>query len=570
MVFIESKILSVIEIMFTMDRRSFLRSVFNTPSQESLGNYSQHHQQMLGSSTLDEWMPSAENPWDASAVNHIYHRLGFSAKYTEVLDALKMSPSELIDGLMSDAIENEKPAAPFASEEWYEKGPYQGADVDKIHYEDYLYQGAKFDIALDWLTLMAMPRTMLREKLTLFWHNHFVTEADVIYHPQNVYRHLDYLRRNVWGNFKQMVKDVTIAPAMLIYLDGVFSQKGMINENYAREMMELFTMGRVDRYGKENYRQSDVVAMAHSLAGWRYRLIEPYPEVLTPFFAPYYYDFDLKKSPFGADPKLYGLASSGDTRIEADVIELLFEKRGAEIAWHISKKFYTTFVYRGTLNSESEKMVEQLAEILLASNWELKPMIIKLFKSEHFFDIRFRGADIKSPVEYVVGMLRNFDVKVDYLRAGSIHWYLADTGQVLLNPPNVKGWIGYHNWLNTSSITKRNTDVAHAFIMGNGIEGRYINAHTGNNYDGISFTDEQVTAWSMQFDGVADDLLLFAKNIASFLTSINPSEEMLKGLLHRSGISVSYEWASFPDIQKIPYIRRIIFNIMMLAEFQLQ
>jgi uncharacterized protein (DUF1800 family) len=519
---------------------------------------------------LDEWVPSVENPWDISAVNHVFHRLGFSGTYPELMSALNTTPSKLIDSLMDEAIAKEKPLPPFGSEEWYEKGPYQGTDIDKIHHEDYMYQGAKFDIALDWLTLMAQPNTMMREKLTLFWHNHFVTEAEVIYHPQNVYRHLDYLRRNVWGNFKQMVKDVTIAPAMLIYLDGVFSQKGMINENYGRELMELFTMGRVDRYGKENYTQTDVVAMANSLTGWRYRMIEPYPEVLMPYFAPYYYDFDLKKAPFGAEPKLYGLASSGEVRIEADVLDLMFEKRGTEIAWHIARKIYNTFVYRGELSPDAEKIVEQLAQMLLENNWELKPMMMKLFKSEHFFDISHRGADIKSPVEFIVGMFRNFDLELSYERAGSLHWYIVDNGQILLNPPNVKGWLGYRKWLNSSSIEKRNTDIARNLIVGSGIESRNINHHTGNYYDGISFTDDEITGWSKQFDGFADDLLLFTKNVAGFLCAIIPNEDMLIEILHRSGISKFYEWSGLSESQKLPYIRRMIYNIMLLAEFQLQ
>jgi len=556
---------------FPMKRREFLQ--FAIPS----GSKSNPRIQSVTSS-LATWQPSADNPWDASAINHLYHRLGFSATYDELQTALQSSPSDVITFLMDDSLVTDRmPDPPYGWEEWLTVPPYQGPLHELRDREGDLYHTAKLDISCQWIVMMTQPEIQLREKLTLFWHNHFVVEDGKINYPQMVYYYYEYLRKNAWGNFKQMVKDVSIMPAMLTYLSGIWSSKDALNENYGRELMELFTVGRIDRYGNENYTQDDVRHVALAVTGWRFLFNVPGPNVIAPYFANYYFDFDTKTSPFGADPKVYGLDSAKDyaltpdslDKIEGDIIELLFEKRAAEIAWFISKKIYREFVYDDASSPEAEDVIGQLAQILLASNWELRPLFLTLFQSEHFFDPNFRGSAIKSPYEYMCGMMRKLNIPITNYRAGSMTWFGTDTGQVLGSPPNVKGWPGYHSWLNSATLPKRNNDFARVLIINADIPGQMVNPHNGFTFDWIPFHDKDLTNWAKQFPDYDGDIQQFAGQMASFLCAILPDDTAVSQIVASSGVIHTYEWSGLDDSLKVKPIRQMLYSIIDLPHFQL-
>ncbi|HYM20381.1 MAG TPA: DUF1800 family protein [Candidatus Kapabacteria bacterium] len=544
-----------------MDRRSFLRSIVGAPHK---ANYS------LNSSSLDEWVSDANNPWDSGTVNHIYNRLGFGATVSDIRSALELTPSQLIDQLMDDRLVTDAmPQPPPGYEKWMYTPAYRGPDYMIGHAEDVAQHDAKHDLHMWWTLQMMQSDVQLRERLVMFWHNHFVVEEVKIYYFVHEWRYFDYLRRNAWGNFKQMVKDITTMPAMLKYLDGIWNEEDMINENYARELMELFTMGITDRYGNTNYVQDDVRNLAHSLVGWRFWFEAPPPDVLPHYFADYYFDFNTKRSIWGSEPKVYGLAQANDPRIEADVIDLLFERRAAAIAWHIAKKIYRNFIYMGDLPDSSDEIIQELADTLIASNWELKPVFLKLFKSAHFFDRTHRGAAIKSPFEFMVSLARKMELPVSLYAAGNFWYYGQDIGQFLCNPTNVKGWEGYRTWLNTATLTKRIEAFAYGLAINGVIQGQWCNPHTGYNFDWIPYGDDLVLGWAKQFPSFSSDVVAMLDEMNELMFAIPIDENSLEQIVASSGVVHSYEWPAMTDAQRILPLRRMIFGLLSAPEFQL-
>ena len=567
----ERKYLSFITTNVSMKRREFLQTLIP-------GNKKNLRIQSV-SSSIASWQPTTDNPWDVSAINHLYHRLGFSGTYEEIQAGLQSTPSEIITSLMDDyLVTDQMPVPPDGWQEWLVIPPYTGTDHVIYQQESDLYHTAKTDIRCQWTVMMTQPQIQLREKLTLFWHNHFVVEEVKVNYPQMMFHYFEYLRKNAWGNFKQMVKDITILPAMLTYLSGIWSSKDSLNENYGREVMELFALGRIDRYGNENYTQDDVRHVALAVTGWRFKFLTPGAHNVTPpYFANYYFDFDTKTTPFGADAKVYGLDTAKDyalfpdsiDKIEADIIELLFEKRAAQIAWFICKTIYSAFVYNNATTPEAELVIEQLAQILLDNNWELKPVFLTLFQSEHFFDPNFRGAAIKSPYEYMCGLMRKLNIPITNYQAGDLWLFGMDTNQWLCSPPNVKGWPGYHAWLNSDILPKRNNDFALSLIMQKAVPGRGLNPHNGFLWDSIPFSDTDVTTWAKQFPDYGNDLLQFVRQMTEFLCALIPDDTELSAIAASSGIIHTYEWAALSDDIKVLPIRKMLYSIVDLPHFQL-
>jgi len=554
-----------------MKRREFLQTLVHASEKES-------PELQAATASIAPWQPTADNPWDTNAINHLYHRLGFGASYSDIQAALKSSPAEIIQALMDDQLVTDgMPDPPDGWERWLIVPPYTGT-VHELHQEEEDgYYTAKTDIRCQWTVLMSEPNVHLREKLTLFWHNHFVVDEETVYHPQSLYRYFKFLRGNSWGNFKDMVSEMTIMPAMLVYLSGVWSSKDSLNENYARELMELFTMGRVDKDGNENYSQDDIRQLALAYTGWRYLFDTTKQDLCQPYFANYYFDFDTKATPFGADSKVYGLLAAKQyalftdslDKIEADAIELLFQMRSEQIAWFICRKIYRSFVYDNADTPEGQQVVDQLAQMLLDNSWNLKPVMLTLFQSEHFFDPAFRGCNIKSPYEYMVGLMRKLDLEMTTYRAGSIWIFGMDTNQWIGFPPNVKGWPGYRTWLNSATLPKRNNNFAKQLIINGSIPGQGINPHNGFSFDPVGLIDYDVLSWARQFPDYAGDLTAFASQIGEYLCAIKPDDDTIAKIVSASGIIHTYEWASMEDSLKALPIRQMLFTTISLPHFQL-
>ena len=319
-----------------------------------------------------------------------------------------------------------------------------------------------------WMGNMINQDRSIREKMTLFWHNHFSTETNDVGNAQYVYKHHAMLRANALGNFKSLVRAVTIDPAMLVYLNGQLNTANAPDENYGRELQELFCCGK----GPASlYTESDVKEAAKVLTGWRNNA-----SIIS-----YYFDstrhatVNKQFSAFYNNTIIAGKtgATAGDVELDA-LLTMIFN--APEVARYLCRRLYRWFVYYDIDATVETNVIEPLVTILKANNFEVKPVLNALLKSEHFYDVLNQGCQIKSPVDLVVGMCRELNVQfqpsTDYVTNYGLWNYLVTVAgnmqQSIGDPPDVSGWKAYYQepqfyevWINSDTLPKRNqlTDV---------------------------------------------------------------------------------------------------------------
>ncbi len=314
-----------------------------------------------------------------------------------------------------------------------------------------------------WIGVLLNQDRSIREKMTLFWANHFSTEANDIGTAHYVYHHHALLRQNALGNFKQLVKNVTIDAGMLRYLNGYLNTAGAPDENYARELQELFTIGKGPA---AQFTEDDIKKAARVLTGWRINGTS-----FTTFFDPARHDTASKQfSSFYNGTTIAGKTGPAGATETDDLISMIFTNN--EVAKFICRRLYIWFVYYKIDASVETNIIEPLARLFRTSNYDIKPVLSALLKSEHFFDVMNQGCQIKSPADQVIGCLREFKVafpnqSTDYLDAYAMWayvrgWMLSMT-QDLGDPPGVSGWPAYYQepqfyeiWINSDTLPKRN------------------------------------------------------------------------------------------------------------------
>ena len=274
---------------------------------------------------------------------------------------------------------------------------------------------------LAWLNEMIHSEAQLREKMSLFWHGHFASRNINILYQQHL---LDAIRRNALGSFGEMLKEVSKSAAMINFLNNNQNRKDHPNENFAREVMELFTMGR------GNYTEQDVKEAARAFTGWGANVKGEF------VFRKFAHDEGEKKI-LGKTGKF-----DGD-----DVLNILLEQKAT--ASYVTKKIYRYFVNEQV----DEEKVNWLANRFYQSNYNIESLMQDIFTSEWFYHEKNIGAKIKSPIELMVGIrrilpmqLQNEDVQLLVQRL---------LGQILFYPPNVAGWPGGTNWIDSSSLMFR-------------------------------------------------------------------------------------------------------------------
>ena len=313
-----------------------------------------------------------------------------------------------------------------------------------------------------WVGVILNQDRTIREKLTLFWANHFSTESDVINTANYVYWHHDLLRKSCLGNFKKLIKDVTIDAGMLRYLNGYLNTSNAPDENYARELQELFTLGK----GKDvNYSEEDVKTAAKVLSGWRIN------NSFSVYFDATRHAVTNKQFSAYYNNKIIVGKTGANGALETDeLIDMIFEKQ--EVAKFICRKLYTWFVYYYIDATVERNIIEPLAVIFIQHNFEIKPVLKVLLESEHFYDNLYIGCQIKSPVDHIVGFLRETsivfpdpitDTTDTYFHYNNIVTQLINAGQDIGDPPNVSGWPAYYQvpnfselWINADTLPKRN------------------------------------------------------------------------------------------------------------------
>lgn len=420
-----------------------------------------------------------------------------------------------------------------------------------------------------WGGLMINQDRSVFEKMVLFWHNHFSTET-IDTTALLGYAHLELLRKHALGNFKTFVKDITFDANMLRYLNGYVNNKTAPDENYSRELQELFTLGK----GPESqYTEGDVKAAARVLTGWRIRQVElPIGSgkwVWETFFNAGAHDTGAKSfSAFYDGKSIVGSASTNTeafARKEIDeLLDMIFVKE--EVSKFLCRKLYTFFIYYEIDATTEANVITPLAEILRQSNYDIKPVLKALLSSEHFFEAANKGCLIKSPIDYTIGAIREFNVEIpnnaDYILqygawnnvVGERNNGAAVQGQNIGNPPSVAGWAAYYQvpvfhefWINTDSFPRRVSFIDKLLPnTGTGIAlGRDIaNVNRFLLIDVLKFTDT--------FGNDASDPNTLIDKVLELLYRVpvsNKFKQYVKGIL-LSGQSSDYYWSDAWDAYK--------------------
>ncbi|QBG47571.1 DUF1800 domain-containing protein [Verrucomicrobia bacterium S94] len=276
-----------------------------------------------------------------------------------------------------------------------------------------------------WLKRMISSPCPLQEKMTLFWHGHFATSSRKVRSAYMMYAQNRTFRSNAFGNWKQLITAVSQDPAMLIYLDNTRSRAGAPNENYARELMELFTLG------EGHYTEDDIKEAARAFTGWMV-----HPQRYT--FFNNVRNHDRKPKTF------FGRTGNFDGH---DIIRIILEQDQA--AEFLVSRLWTFFVGK----IPSPETAQELAAQFRENNYELQPLLKTMFMSEAFYSPEALRTQIKSPVQWLVGSCIALGIRQPDTRQ-SINM-LRTLGQELFVPPNVKGWDGGYAWITTSSLTAR-------------------------------------------------------------------------------------------------------------------
>src|ERR1700736_542447 len=391
--------------------------------------------------------PLADSKWNDAAAAHLLNRAGFGGTPDEIertrQKGLIPAVRDLVEVKGNAAI---LPAAPWAHPRniraqrmEIKAAKDRGENFQSKARQIRMMEGDEIvDLRRWWLDRMLNGPAPLLEKMTLFWHGHFATSIQKVQDAYWMWLQNDTLRRNALGNFGALVKKMSRDPAMMIYLDLQQSRKEHPNENWARELMELFTVGI------GNYSEQDIRESARAFTGYR---IDMTTQQFR--FAPMQQD---------RGPKNF-MGRSGSLNGD-DIIDVLMSKPAC--AQFIGRKLWRFFVE----DDPSQEIVDAVARQIRAHNYEMQPVLREIFSSEEFYSPRSMGSQIKSPIEYVVQTSKLLETQLPSPVVAQNA--MRQMGQILFAPPNVKGWDGGKAWISTSTLLFR-YNFANYLINGDAI-----------------------------------------------------------------------------------------------------
>jgi len=387
---------------------------------------------------LQPYEPSEDDPFDSVKAAHLLNRGGFGGTPEEVEKVRKLGPQLAVDWLLdfpdAPAEEmSEKDVPDLSAIAGYPKDfrSIQQAMAGKTDDEKKAIRQMQMMANRDainatvdwWMRRMTYGSTPLHEKLTLFWHGHFVTSAKDERAAELMWKQNELLRANAAGNFRTFVRAISRDPAMLDYLNNSQNRKAHPNENYARELMELFTLGI------GNYTETDVKQGARAFTGWAH-------DGNDYVFRRFDHDEGIKTF----------LGYSGNFNGD-DIIDIILAT--PVCARFIGSKLFRFFAYEEV----DDKLAEGLGSQLRNNNYELRPLIRTILTSKAFYSDDAMGSQIKSPIQLTLGTVRLLDLQMPQYRA--LVGPLTQMGQVPFAPPNVRGWPGGRMWINTSTLFVR-------------------------------------------------------------------------------------------------------------------
>ena len=360
---------------------------------------------------------------------HLLWRAGFGPMAENIAILDNISTKELWQTLLSTSVDA-PPKMNVATDPKNDKA-YMNEDGTPMQYKEMdavtkklivqQYRADLKDMNIAWLNNMINSKAQLREKLTFFWHGHFACRSRNALYAQELF---NIIKENAIGNFGDMLRAVSKSPAMLQFLNNQQNRKGHPNENFAREVMELFTLGR------GNYTENDIKEGARAFTGWAFNKEG---------------EFEFRKRAHDDGAKTFFTQTgnfSGD-----DIINILL--KNPQTANFICKKMYKFFVNEKVDNGK----VELLAKRFYKSNYDISKLIEDIFTSEWFFEQKNIGVKIKSPIELIAGIRRFLPMNLDNDDAQLL--FQKVLGQILFYPPNVAGWAGGRAWIDSSTLMVR-------------------------------------------------------------------------------------------------------------------
>ena len=351
--------------------------------------------------------PTASEPFDRRAAAHLYRRAGFAANSPQLDEAVVVGPRAAVKALLASAAD---------------EGEFAGQM--KSFADTVLAVNNPQSLAAWWLYRMRHSPAPLLEKMTLFWHGHFATSAAKVAEVPLMYRQNRLLRQQALGDFEKMVQGIARDPAMLLYLDSATNRKTHPNENFAREVMELFCLG------VGNYTEKDIQELARCFTGWEIQ----YGEFK---FNPYQHD-NGRKTVLGKSGNM-----DGDDGLRA----ILEQPAAAEF---LCNKLVRYFVADDV--PITKELIAPLAKQMRQSKYVSAPVVETILTSRVFYSAAVRGQKVRSPVELGVGFLKGLDAAANMQ---DLAQQLREVGQLPLFPPNVKGWNGGREWINSSTLLGR-------------------------------------------------------------------------------------------------------------------
>ncbi len=375
--------------------------------------------------------------WDKLKAAHLVRRTHFGNRVKD-LNRLRSAgdATTAVNALVDDALLTPLPDDPA----WYKNGT--SGDILDI-----------YNIQFQWMD--SMYEGGLLSRMILFWSNHFAVsynnmnalpdKAPASY-SSHMYKYFKLMHQKGMGDFKQLVKDMSKNSAMMYYLNNYNNVAGNANEDFARELKELFTLGTEDKNGNPNYTESDVAAVARAVTGWRVN-----DSNHSSFFDESRHDSTSKT--------IFGVSENFDLD---GVVDLIFSEKENEVAWFICNKIYVFFV-----SAEPDStIVNELADYCVQQNFDIGAVLKKLLSSAHFYNERFIGCRIKSPIEVFMGFLRQLEITPNNEIKEFIRQRMQELNEELLRPDTVFGWSdynppdsdgtpGHYTWLNTNLLPSR-------------------------------------------------------------------------------------------------------------------
>lgn len=367
------------------------------------------------------YRPSAEAPWDIKRAGHLYRRAAFGATITELEAAVEMGPDRAVDQLLRGRADDEGDTV-WATMSTAVRNANNGDQLPAL-----------------WLYRMLYSTHPLREKLTLFWHNHFATSNLKVQNAGYMLGQYELMRRHAQGNFRELLLEMSRDPAMMVWLDTIQSTRQQPNENYARELMELFSLGIRNgrRPEQRNYTERDIREAARAFTGWRI-------DAGRAVFTAAQHD-DTEKNVLGQRGRFRG----------DDIVRICLEQESAP--YFICRKLFQ-FLVSETI-APTPELLQPLADEF-RRDWNFGALVERVLRSNLFFSAQAYRSKIKQPVDFALGIVRGLEghcAGAGQRGIGSLALAqaLEGLGQRVFYPPSVAGWDGGRAWLNGQTFLLR-------------------------------------------------------------------------------------------------------------------